>query len=74
MLKELMRELQTKGVFCTIENLGGGIEGITFPNTDYFVTTDEAEESMYHLTNGEDNGEHYLVFTPAQIVQVVTRW
>jgi len=74
MLKELMEELRAKGISCTLEDLGGGIEGITFPNTDYFVTLDEVEESLYHLTNGEDNGEQYLVFTFDEIVQVVTGW
>jgi hypothetical protein len=74
MLKELVQELQAKGVSCTIENLGGGIEGITFPNTDYFVTVDEVEETLYHLTNGEDNGEQHIVFTFDEIVQVVTGW
>lgn len=74
MLKELKQELQAKGVSCTIEDLGGGIEGITFPNTDYFVTVDEVEENLYHLTNGEDSGEQYLVFTVNEIIQVVTNW
>ena len=74
MLKELMEELQAKGVSCTIEGLSGGIEGITFPNSNYFVTPDEVEEGLYHLTNGEDNGEQHIVFTFDEIVQVVTNW
>lgn len=74
MLKELTQALQAKGISCTIENLGGGIEGITFPNSDYFVTSDEVEENLYHLTNGEDNGEQYLIFTLDEIVQIVTNW
>lgn len=74
MLKELMRELQARGVSCTIEDLGGGIKGITFPNSDYFVTVDEVEEDLYHLTNGEDNGEQFIVFTLDEIVQVITNW
>ena len=74
MLKELTRELQARGVSCTTENLGGGIEGITFPNSNYFVTVDEVKENLYHLTNGEDNGEQYLVFTANEIVQIVTNW
>lgn len=73
-MKNLLNALRSRGIACQTENLGGGIEGIAFPGTDYFISQDEEDPTTFHLTNGEDNGEANIYFTPAEIVEIVTRW
>lgn len=73
-MTNLLNALQARGIACQMEDLGGGIQGITFPRTDYFVSHDEEDPTTFHLTNGEDNGEANIYFTSTEIVEVVTHW
>ena len=73
-MTNLLNALQARGITCQTEDLGGGIQGITFDGSEYFVTRDEVEPEFYHLTNGEDNGEANIYFTPTEIVEIVTHW
>lgn len=59
---------------CSIGDLGGGIQGIVFPDTDYFITESEVEPNMFHITNGEDNGEQDIYFTFNEVVDIVSKW
>lgn len=73
-MTNLLNALQARGIACQMENLGGGIEGITFPGTDYFVSHDEEDPTTFHLTNGEDNGEANICFTAEEVIVVITHW
>ena len=73
-MTNLLNALRSKGIACQMENLGGGIEGIAFPGTDYFISRSEEDPTTFHLTNGEDNGEANVYFTAKEIIVVVTRW
>ncbi len=73
-MTNLLNALHARRIACQMEDLGGGIQGITFDGSKYFVTQDEVEPEFYHLTNGEDNGEANISFTPTEIVDVVTHW
>lgn len=59
---------------CYYEELGGGIQGIAFPNNDYFITESEDEQGAFHITNGEDNGEQDIYFTFDEVVDIVSKW
>lgn len=58
---------------CYLENLGGNIQGIVFPNTDYFIVESQEEQGLFHITNGEDNGEQYIVFTEDEVIQTISK-
>ena len=73
-MTNLLNDLHARRIACQMENLGGGIEGIAFPGTDYFISQDEEDPTTFHLTNGEDNGEANVYFTAKEIIVVVTRW